>query len=107
MLKAEATTELAPKKASATDPLVAATKSPSEGLGFEVVLSLVKFLRSGGLGLLKREVGRAVVARPSLLTARVSLTVRMSLDTRFLLDSSQRRAVPPMFRNRGIAGALQ
>ena len=50
MPKAEATTGLAPKKASATDPLMAATKSPSEGFGFEVILSLVKPLRSGGLG---------------------------------------------------------
>jgi hypothetical protein len=51
MPKAEATMELAPKKASATDPLMAATKSPLEGFGFEVTLSLVKFLRRGGLGL--------------------------------------------------------
>jgi|HubBroStandDraft_6_1064221.scaffolds.fasta_scaffold1809277_1 hypothetical protein len=34
MPKAEATTELAPKKASAPDPLLAATKSLSEGFGF-------------------------------------------------------------------------
>jgi hypothetical protein len=34
MLKAEATTGLSPKKASATDPLVTAEKSPSEGLAF-------------------------------------------------------------------------
>jgi hypothetical protein len=46
--KAEATTGLAPKKASATNPLVAATKSPSEGFDFDfdVPLSLVKSLRS-------------------------------------------------------------
>jgi len=50
MPKAEATTGLAPKKASASDPLMAATKSPSEGFGFEVILSLVESLRSGGLG---------------------------------------------------------
>jgi hypothetical protein len=30
---------------------MAATKSPSEGFGFEVILSLVEPLRSGGLGL--------------------------------------------------------
>ena len=52
MPKAEATTGLAPKKASAVDPSVAATKSPSEGFDFEVAfdfdwpLSLVRFLRS-------------------------------------------------------------
>jgi len=46
MPKAEATTGLAPKKASATDPPMAATKSPSEGFGFELILSLVGPLRS-------------------------------------------------------------
>jgi hypothetical protein len=46
MPKAEATTGLAPKKASATDLLMAATKSPSEGFGFELILSLVRPLRS-------------------------------------------------------------
>jgi hypothetical protein len=46
MPKAEATTGLAPKKASATDPLMEATKSPSEGFGFEGILSLVELLRS-------------------------------------------------------------
>jgi hypothetical protein len=46
MPKAEATTGLAPKKASATDPLMAARKSPSEGFGFELILSLVGPLRS-------------------------------------------------------------
>jgi hypothetical protein len=48
MPKAEATTGLAPKKASAIDPLVAATKSPSEGFDFDVdvTLSLVESLRS-------------------------------------------------------------
>jgi len=46
MPKAEATTGLAPKKASAIDPLMAATKSPSEGFGFEAKLSLVKPPRS-------------------------------------------------------------
>jgi hypothetical protein len=53
MPKAEATTGLAPKKASATDPLMAVTKSPAEGFGFKkkIILSLVKPLRSGGLGL--------------------------------------------------------
>jgi hypothetical protein len=52
MPKAEATTGLAPKKASATDPLMGATKSSSEGFGFEerIILSLVEPLRSGGLG---------------------------------------------------------
>jgi len=52
MPKAEATTGLAPKKASATDPLVA-TKSLPEGFGFKkrIILSLVESLRSGGLGL--------------------------------------------------------
>jgi hypothetical protein len=35
MPKAEATTGLAPKKASATDPLVMATKPPPEGFVFE------------------------------------------------------------------------
>ena len=52
MPKAEATTGLAPKKASATDPL-AATEWPSEGFGFikKPILSLVKPPRSGGLGL--------------------------------------------------------
>jgi hypothetical protein len=49
MPKAEATTGLAPKKASASNPLVAATKSPSGGfvfdLDFDVILSLVKSLR--------------------------------------------------------------
>jgi hypothetical protein len=34
--KAEATTGLAPKKASAINPLVAATKSPLEGFDFDV-----------------------------------------------------------------------
>jgi len=34
--KAETTTGLAPKKASAMDPLVAATESPSEGCDFDV-----------------------------------------------------------------------
>jgi len=47
---AEATTGLAPKKASAMNPLPA-TKSPSEGFVFEQMISLVKSLRSGGLGL--------------------------------------------------------
>jgi hypothetical protein len=48
MPKAEATTGLAPKKASATDPLMALRKSPSEGFGFrkKTVLSLVKPSRS-------------------------------------------------------------
>jgi hypothetical protein len=46
MPKAEATTGLAPKKASASDPLMAATKSSSEGFGFELVLSWVEPLRS-------------------------------------------------------------
>jgi hypothetical protein len=52
MPKAEATTGLAPKKASASNPLVA-TQSPSEGFGFreKIILSLVESLRSGGLGL--------------------------------------------------------
>ena len=45
MPKAEATTGLAPKKASATDPLVA-TESLSEGFGFRNMHSLVKSLRS-------------------------------------------------------------
>jgi hypothetical protein len=45
MPKAEATTGLAPKKASATNPLMV-TKSPSEGFGFEGILSLVKPPRS-------------------------------------------------------------
>jgi hypothetical protein len=51
MPKAEATTGLAPKKASATDPLLAVTKPSSEGFGFRGILSLVESLRSGGLGL--------------------------------------------------------
>jgi hypothetical protein len=62
MSKAEATTGLAPKKASAPNPLMAATKSPSEGFVFELLLSLVEFrglgkktraglLWSGGLAL--------------------------------------------------------
>jgi len=46
MPKAEATTGLAPKKESATDPVMAATKSPSEGFGVELILSLVEPLRS-------------------------------------------------------------
>jgi hypothetical protein len=52
MPKAEATTGLAPKKASAINLLVAATESPSEGFAFEVDfefgarLSLVKSPRS-------------------------------------------------------------
>jgi hypothetical protein len=52
MPKAEATTGLAPKKASATDPLVT-TESLPEGFGFKnkISISLVKSLRSGGLGL--------------------------------------------------------
>jgi hypothetical protein len=47
MPKAEATTGLAPKKASATDPLVVA-QAPPEGFGFKkrIVLSLVESLRS-------------------------------------------------------------
>ena len=50
--KAEATTGLAPKKASAINPLVVARQSPSEGFDFgiafdfDLALSLVKFLRS-------------------------------------------------------------
>jgi hypothetical protein len=50
--KAEATTGLAPKKASAINPLVVARQSPSEGFDFGIAfdfdlsLSLVKFLRS-------------------------------------------------------------
>jgi hypothetical protein len=51
MPKADATTGLAPKKVSATDPVMAATKSPSRGFGFRSVLSLVEPLRSGGLEL--------------------------------------------------------
>ena len=56
MPKAEATTGLAPKNASAFNPLVAPKQSPSEGfvfLGFDfdLTISLVKSLRSGGLGL--------------------------------------------------------
>jgi hypothetical protein len=35
MPKAEATTGLAPKKASATDPLLAAMQSLAEGFGFK------------------------------------------------------------------------
>jgi hypothetical protein len=46
MPKAVATTGLAPKKASATDPLMEATESPSGGFGFEGILSLVEPLRS-------------------------------------------------------------
>src|ERR1035437_453326 len=65
MPKAEATTGLAPKKASATDPLMAA-KSPSEGFGFEVILSLVEPLRSGGLGLRNARDRRAGFARRSI-----------------------------------------
>jgi hypothetical protein len=47
MPKAEATTGLAPKKASVTDPLVA-TESLSEGFGFrnEMMISLVESSRS-------------------------------------------------------------
>ena len=55
--KAEATTGLAPKKASALNPLLA--KSSSEGFDFKGLMlvltltspvSLVEFQRSGGLG---------------------------------------------------------
>jgi len=50
--KAEATTGLAPKKASATNPLLK-WQTRAEGFGFkkENSISLVKSLRSGGLGL--------------------------------------------------------
>ena len=37
----------------------------AEGFGFEWILSLVKLLRSGGLGLCKREDSWAVLARPT------------------------------------------
>ena len=50
MSKAEATTGLAPKKASASNPLMAATKSPSEGFVFELLLSLVEFRGAEALG---------------------------------------------------------
>ena len=75
MPKAEATTGLAPKKASATDPLVTATEPLSEGFGFKmkIILSLVKPLRSGGLGLLNAKDRRAAFARRSEL-ALVSFT---------------------------------
>jgi hypothetical protein len=46
MPEAEATTGLAPKKASAIDPLMAAATPLSEGFGFEGALSLVESLRS-------------------------------------------------------------
>jgi len=47
MPEAEATTGLAPEKASVLiNPLVATTKSPSEGFAFDRALSLVKSLRS-------------------------------------------------------------
>lgn len=66
MPKAEATTGLAPKKASATDSPLAAKPLP-EGFGFkeQPLLSLVKFRRSGGLGLKNATEGRAAFARPS------------------------------------------
>src|SRR5579864_1668836 len=54
MPKAEATTGLAPKKASASNPLLA-TESLAEGFGFRKMHSLVKSRRSGGLGLETRE----------------------------------------------------
>src|SRR5579875_39840 len=67
MPKAEATTGLASKKASAPDPLRAATKSPAEGFGFrkKIILSLVEPLRSEGLGLENAKDRRAAFARRS------------------------------------------
>lgn len=67
MPKAEATTGLAPKKASATSPLLAAAKPLAEGFGFrkKIILSLVESLRSGGLGLYNAEDRRAGFARRS------------------------------------------
>jgi len=53
MPKAEATTGLAPKKASANNPLRGVIyKASSEGFVFDFPthLSWVEFLRSGGLG---------------------------------------------------------
>jgi hypothetical protein len=52
MPKAEATTGLAPKKASATDPLIGGEEVAIRGFGFRkrIILSLVEPLRSGGLG---------------------------------------------------------
>src|ERR1017187_6150789 len=67
MPEAEATTGLAPEKASVLiDPLVATRKSPSEGFAFDVPLSLVKPPRSGGLGQYNAKNRRAVFARRSL-----------------------------------------
>ena len=66
MPKAEATTGLAPKKASATQSPLAAKPLP-EGFDFKnpSPLSLVMSPRSGGLGLTNATVGRAAFARPS------------------------------------------
>jgi len=50
MPKAEATTGLAPKKASARNPLSLAAKPPSEGFVLRGWISLVESRRSGGLG---------------------------------------------------------
>src|SRR5262249_12135434 len=65
MPKAEATTGLAPKKASATNPLLL-VKPAAEGFVFRnQSLSLVKSRRSGGHWAIKREVRRALFARRS------------------------------------------
>ena len=68
MPKAEATTGLAPKKASATSPLRRAKRWPSEGFGFGYAdsLSLVEPPRSGGLGLSNAKDRRAGFARRSI-----------------------------------------
>ena len=72
MPKAEATTELAPEKASARNP--PAVIRPSEGFRFwkERGLSLVKSRRSGGLGLENAKGRRAVFARRSFWFFRFS-----------------------------------
>jgi len=89
---AEATTGLAPKKASAVYPSVAATKSPSEDFDFEVAfdfdrpLSLVKLLRSGGLGPQDaKTAGLLLPGAPNELFGRCS---RMSIG---LLDGQPNR----------------
>src|ERR1017187_10525556 len=74
MSEAEATTGLAPEKASVLiHPLVATRKSPSEGFAFDVPLSLVKPLRSGGLGLHNAKNRRAVFARRSFCLSFLEL----------------------------------
>src|SRR5579864_5613574 len=87
MPKAEATTGLAPKKASATDPLPA-TQSSAEGFGFRRLVSLVESRRSGGLGLVNATDRRAAFARRSFWV------FTPPCGRRFGCDRSRRQPIP-------------